>query len=337
MGVLLLTDRRFQRNRLLRDLEYLAHLFDGHAHLGGYFLCAGVVAKLLKQLARYADDLVYSLDHVDGEADGSGLVGDGARDRLTDPPRCVGRELVSLGVVKLFDCLYKAEVALLDEVKEQHAAADMALCDRNDQTQVGLGHAALCLLVALAHSYRKLDLLLGGQKRHLADLLEEHANGVVGAVAVIDLDVGHFLLGDLFDLVELLDLRHVDIIKDRGRVVVADVDIYLIGFEGVVKLRDRVGVNALFLERCDLLRGDLTGFFSLFHELVEDILGVFSLCCFLGRLFLGGLGAARALFLRRRFHGVCCQQLVCCTLETLRGHGFNVFIHSFTPHILWFL
>ena len=295
------------------------------------------MAKLLKQLARYADDLVYRLDHVDGNADGSGLVGDGARDRLTDPPRRVGRELVSLGVVELFNCLYKAEVALLNEVKEVHSPADIALCDRNDQAQVCLCHAALCLLVALAHSYRKLDLLLGGQKRNLADLLEKHADGVVGAVAVIDLNVGHFLLGDLFDLVKLLDFGHVDVVKDRDCVVVADVDLYLAGFEGVVKLRDRVGVNALFLERCDFFCGDLAGFLRLFHELVEDILGGFRLCRFLDGLFLGGLGAARAFFLRSRFCGVCRKQLVGCALEILRGHGFNVFIHSFTPHILWFL
>ena len=294
------------------------------------------MAELLQELARNSDNLVYGLHHMHGDADRPRLVCDSAGDCLTDPPRRVGRELVSLGVVKLLDRLDKAEVALLDEVKKEHAAADIALCYRHDQAQVCLGHAALCLLVALAHSYGQLHLLLCRQQRNLADLLEEHAHGIVSAVAVINLDLGHLLLGDLLDLVELFDLRHVDIVENRHRVVGADVYVDLIGLKRIVKLRNGLGIYALFLKRRYLLGADFSALFSLFHELVQDILCGFNFVLLLGGLLLN-LCTAGALFFRRVLNIACCQQLVSCALELLLGHGFGFVVHSFTPHILWFL
>ena len=59
-------------------------------------------AKLLQELTADADDLVDGLHHMYGDADGTGLIGDGAGDGLTDPPCGVGGELVALGVVELF-------------------------------------------------------------------------------------------------------------------------------------------------------------------------------------------------------------------------------------------
>ena len=60
---------------------------------------AGNAAK--SQLAGDADDLVDGLHHVDGDADGAGLVGDGPGDGLADPPGGIGGELIALGVVEL--------------------------------------------------------------------------------------------------------------------------------------------------------------------------------------------------------------------------------------------
>ena len=74
------------------------------------------MSQLLQQLAGDADDLVDGLDHVYGDADGPGLVRNGAGGRLAYPPGGIGGELVALGVVELVHGLDKAEVALLDEV-----------------------------------------------------------------------------------------------------------------------------------------------------------------------------------------------------------------------------
>ena len=80
---------------------------------------------------------------MDRDADGAGLVGDGPGDGLADPPGGVGRELEALRVVELLDGPHEAEVALLDQVEEGHAPADVALGDRDDEAEVGLGELLL--------------------------------------------------------------------------------------------------------------------------------------------------------------------------------------------------
>jgi hypothetical protein len=53
------------------------------------------------------------------DADRARLVGDRARDRLADPPRGVGGELVAAAVFELVHRLHQADVALLDQVEER--------------------------------------------------------------------------------------------------------------------------------------------------------------------------------------------------------------------------
>ena len=120
------------------------------------------------------------------DADGAGLIRDGAGDGLADPPGGVGRELVSFGIVEFFDGLDQAQVALLNQVEELHAAADIALGDGNDQAQVALGELFAGFLVAGCHALGDFQFFLGGEQRHLADLLEVHAHGVVGGDAFGD-------------------------------------------------------------------------------------------------------------------------------------------------------
>ena len=157
----------------------------------------------------HADELIDGLDHVHGNTNGAGLVGDGARNGLTNPPRGVRGELEALGVVELFDSADKAEVAFLDEVEEEHAATDIALGDGDDESQVGADELLLGLdadlldlgkttqvgagkldavvmsLVELAGSLQtgldlhgEVDLVGGGQKVDLANLLEVHAHRI---------------------------------------------------------------------------------------------------------------------------------------------------------------
>ena len=233
MAVLLLADGRLQRHGLLGDLQYLADLVHGHIHLGADLLGAGVVAQLLQQLAGHTDDLVDGLHHVDGDADGTRLIGDGAGDGLTDPPGSVGGELIALGVVELLHGLDQAQIALLDQVQEQHTAAHIALGDGHHQTQIGLGQLLLGLLAGLdllfqldhlrlrdglavrlglrhtrlglaagGHNGGQLHLLIGGQQGHLADLLQVHTHGIVNVEAVHQrVGVDQLLLLDLGDLI----------------------------------------------------------------------------------------------------------------------------------------
>src|SRR5262252_4855107 len=118
MRILFLADRRLERDRLLGDLHDLAHLGDRHVHALGDLFGIGLAAELLDERARGAGQLVDRLDHVDRNADGPGLVRDRAGDRLADPQRRVGRELVAAAVLELLGRLHQADVHLLDQVEE---------------------------------------------------------------------------------------------------------------------------------------------------------------------------------------------------------------------------
>src|SRR5262245_58451478 len=138
MAVLVVTERRFEGDRLARHLHHPANLVRGQLHATADLLRTGLAAELLHQLALYAHELVDGLDHVHRDADGAGLIGDGAGDGLTDPPRRVGRELVSAPPLELVDGAHEPDVALLDEVEELQPAVHVALGDRHDQPEVGL-------------------------------------------------------------------------------------------------------------------------------------------------------------------------------------------------------
>ena len=190
-----------QRDRLAPVLLHLDDLLGGHVELAAELLGRGFATEVLQHLALHAGELVDDLDHVHRDADGARLVGHCAGDRLADPPRRVGRELEALGVVELLDGADEAEVALLDEVEELHAAAGVALGERDDQAQVGAEQVALRALSvagdplqvepelgrllrrrhlgelllgeqARLDAHRQLDLFGRVEQRHLADLLE---------------------------------------------------------------------------------------------------------------------------------------------------------------------
>ena len=103
-----------------------------------------------QHLALDARQLVDDLDHVHGHADGACLIGHRAGDGLTDPPRGVGGELEALRPVELLDSSDEAQVAFLDQVQEEHAAAGVALGQRHHQSQVRLQQVVLGLLAVLS-------------------------------------------------------------------------------------------------------------------------------------------------------------------------------------------
>src|SRR5262249_18316363 len=114
MRILFVADRSLERQRLLGDLENLAHLFERHAELLGQFRRRRLAADLVEHLARGAHDLVYGLDHVHRDADSARLIGDRSRDRLPDPPGGVGGEFVAAAIFEFIDRLHQADIAFLD-------------------------------------------------------------------------------------------------------------------------------------------------------------------------------------------------------------------------------
>src|SRR5947209_15588053 len=110
MAVIILTDRGLQLNRVLGDFDDLAHALrrvrwalPWVRHAQRDLFAGRLTSKLLDEPALDADQLVDRFDHVHRDADGPGLVGDGAGDGLADPPGGVGAELVALAVVELLD------------------------------------------------------------------------------------------------------------------------------------------------------------------------------------------------------------------------------------------
>ena len=125
------------------------------------------------------DVFIDGLNHVDGNADRACLIGDCTRNRLPNPPRRIGTELITLTVVEFLNRLQETEVALLNEIEKEHAASDVAFCNAHDKAQVRLLKPMPCTLVARLHAPRELDLLLCRQQRNTTDLFEVHADGII--------------------------------------------------------------------------------------------------------------------------------------------------------------
>ena len=157
-------------------------------------------------------------------------------------------------VIELLDRLHQAEVALLDQVEEEHPPADVALGDGDDQAQVGLGEALFRRLVPFLHPARQIDLFVPRKKRHAADVFEIHLDGIVQA------DVFEGLLKQLavaLVLVHDLDARLADRLIDIVDLIGAGVDL----FQDVAQhVRRDAALLAIFAD-------------DLFEDLVEFLFG----------------------------------------------------------------
>src|SRR5260370_286478 len=146
MRIFLFADRGFERDRLLGDLQNLAHLGHGNVHALGDFFAGRLAAELLHELAAGAHELVDGLDHVHRDADGARLVGDRTGDGLTDPPCRVSRKLVTAAPLELVHGFHQADVTFLNQVEKLQSAVGVLLGDGNNQSKVGLDQFLLGLL-----------------------------------------------------------------------------------------------------------------------------------------------------------------------------------------------
>src|SRR5450759_31080 len=210
-AVLFLADGRLQRHRDLADLEYRPDFVWGDVHLDRQLIRRRLRALLLQHAQLDLRELVHVLDHMDRDPDSPRLVGYRPRHRLADPPRGVGTELETSGVVILLHPADQAKVAFLNEVEEEHAPSHVALRDADDTAEVGSGalvfgleavllqrlesfhlvlvHVAVLLqrgrrVTAALDPARQRDLLHRRQQGYLADLFEVHADRVVQRAAV---------------------------------------------------------------------------------------------------------------------------------------------------------
>src|SRR5579859_6455887 len=167
-------------DRLLGQTEDLDHAFLGDAQDVGDLLGGRLDGVGLEQGTLQAYYPVHQLDDVDGDADGAGLVSQRPAHRLADPPGRVRGELVAARVVELLHRADQAEVALLHQVQDRHAAADVALGDRYDEAEVRLDQLALGGL-AVQDQYVQIAAVLGAQVEDVQPLLVGEQAGLDGA------------------------------------------------------------------------------------------------------------------------------------------------------------
>ena len=175
--------------------------------------------------AAFARHLALAVEDVHGHADRPGLVADAALDGLADPPRGVGRELVALAPVELLDRADEADDPLLDQVEERQAVTLVALGDRDDEAQVGVDHPLLRVVVAALDELCELDLLLRGQERPAARLVEEELEGIRRRQREVAVEVGRGVGIDPGAVVADLDAVPLGVLVERARLVGVDVEL----------------------------------------------------------------------------------------------------------------
>lgn len=79
------------------------------------------------------------------DADGARLISNRPGNRLTDPPGCIGGELIAATILKFINGLHQANVSFLNEVQELQAAISIFLRNRNNEAEIGLNHFFLRL------------------------------------------------------------------------------------------------------------------------------------------------------------------------------------------------
>src|SRR5262245_66611224 len=99
-----------------------------HRDTGGLreLLARGFAAELELQPATSPEELLLALDHMHRHADRPRMVRDGPLNGLADPPRGVGRELVTTPPIELLNRAVQAERAFLNQIEEGDAQAAIA-------------------------------------------------------------------------------------------------------------------------------------------------------------------------------------------------------------------
>src|SRR5919112_115557 len=138
LGAFLGVDLRVDAGDGLADLAQAPGLLRFYTEPLDELLLGSVAAELDAESVLGASQAVKSVNDVCGQTHGAGVVGDGAGDSLTDPPRRVSGEAVTHLGVELLDGPDQAGVPLLDQVLEEHASPPVLLGDGDHEPQVRL-------------------------------------------------------------------------------------------------------------------------------------------------------------------------------------------------------
>src|SRR5262245_49522206 len=195
MELVLLVDHRRERDVVVRDLEERGDFLEGRLDPLRDLLRGGRPLELAAQGRLGLADAVEEVRLLLRQPEGPALVGEGVDDRLAHPPDGVGDELDVLAGVVALRRLDEADVPLVDEVEERHAAAAVALGVGDDEAEVRLDELAEGLLVPLLDLAPEDPLVLGRDPGQPRDLLEILLEGFGAATAGFLAFVFHRLPG----------------------------------------------------------------------------------------------------------------------------------------------
>src|SRR6266849_88296 len=145
VAIIFFAYRRLQTHRLLADLDNLAHFLRTDLHLLGNLLGRGFTSQVLQQTTTDTNQAIDRLHHMHGDTNCSSLVGNRTRNRLANPPGGVRAKLVAFRVIEFLDRTNQAYIALLDQIQQAHATTNILFRHADNQAQVSLSQAALCL------------------------------------------------------------------------------------------------------------------------------------------------------------------------------------------------
>ena len=147
----------------------------------------------------HAPDFVNPFVHVDRDADGSALVGDGACDALADPPGGVGAELIAALVIEFIHGAHQSDVSFLNQVEEFQSGGPVSvlLGDADDEAEVRFddGHfGILCVCFPPVNLLREFSELFS-RNADFAGVLPNVALDADNLHASVLLFSGQFVAG----------------------------------------------------------------------------------------------------------------------------------------------
>src|SRR6059058_5173105 len=144
--IFLFANRRFERDRLLRNLQDFPDLGDRNVHPLSDFFRRRFASQFLHKLPRGADQLVDRFDHVDGDTNRTRLISNCTSNCLPNPPRGISRKLIPAAVFEFVHGLHQADVAFLNQVEELQTPVGVLLGYGYDQAEVGFDQFLFGLL-----------------------------------------------------------------------------------------------------------------------------------------------------------------------------------------------
>ncbi len=196
----------------LGHFEEGADALDGEVQLGGEIFGRGLAAEILGQLPLDANEAGEHVDHVGGDADGAGLIGDAPADGLANPPRGAGGKFAAAAVFKFLDRAHQADVAFLDEIEEWLAAMLVFAGNGDDEAKIGFDHfrAGVDGLALPFFEFLMADEEFLGAEPEAGLLVEQHGleAGIGGGLAAET--VGDETMGFVGQFHPLFDDAHLE-------------------------------------------------------------------------------------------------------------------------------